>query len=90
MAIPIAIPIPIKSQPRVPHIPEGFEHIARGREAHPGSPWKRENNPGGVEASATVERESTGPRSDTNRFITRIPRQKSPPLPILNGGGQPP
>ncbi len=33
-------------------IPEGFEQIARGREAHPGFPWERENNPGGVEASA--------------------------------------
>ena len=32
----------------VPTIPEGLERIARGREAHPGLPWKRENNPGGV------------------------------------------
>ncbi len=30
----------------VPPIPEGFERIARGREAHPGLPWKRESNPG--------------------------------------------
>jgi hypothetical protein len=33
-------------------IPEGFEQIARGREAHPGFKWETENNPGGVEASA--------------------------------------
>jgi hypothetical protein len=33
-------------------IPEGFQRIARDREAHPGFPWERENNPGRVEASA--------------------------------------
>jgi hypothetical protein len=32
-------------------IPEGFQPIARGREAHPGFTWIKGNNPGGVEAS---------------------------------------
>jgi hypothetical protein len=40
--------IPVKPLRPIPPIPEGFQQIARGREAHPGFTWETKTTPEGL------------------------------------------
>jgi hypothetical protein len=40
--------LPMKALRAVPPIPEGFQRIARGREAHPGFRWEKKTTPEGL------------------------------------------
>jgi hypothetical protein len=62
----------------VPPIPEGFQRLARGREAHPGFTWKTETTPEGLKDSRPSH--PAGVRIPSRRACPRVRASHEPGL----------
>ncbi len=85
------IPIPMEARPLGPLIPEGFERVARGREAHTGSTWEREATLEGLKDSQPSH--PAGVRIPSQSAFPRVRASHDPglsaPIPpgCLHAGG---